>query len=165
MKVGDIVYYVNSGRTIDEFLISFLNDNGLITLTSTDELPVFSVIVEEKLINNIEKGRFFTERQMAEARKFWLDEKYEYERLTYYDKLLDDAIVSTDLFDDIIKDGTLIYSKFKTVYDIKEGSYSTKLYLYKKKKYIIITRILKGETSPTRFFFEVEALYEMQKYL
>lgn len=141
MKIGDKVYYVNSGRQIDIYTVTKIeNDEVFIACPIDDQLSIkTSFNIND--FNSSKLPRIFDNELDAIKLKRKLDEEYEKERQARFDKILEDALNSVTL-DTVEKYGTLLKEK-KTEYepfysDAPGGEwYEAKLYLYNGIYYII----------------------------
>ena len=141
MKIGDKVYYVNSGRQIDVYTVTKIDNDEVFVECPIDDQLSIKTSFNINDFNNSKLPRIFDNESDAIKLKTKLDEDYEIERQNKFDKILEEALNSITL-DTVEKHGILLKEK-KTEYepfysDAPGGEwYEAKLYQYDGKQYII----------------------------
>lgn len=144
MKVGDKIYYVNSGRQIDIYNIDKIDQstNNVYVSCPIDNQISIKTSFNINDFNNSKLPRIFDNEKDALILKGKLDEEYEKERQAKFDKILEEALNSVTL-DTVEKYGTLLKEKkteYESFYSDAPGGewYEAKLYLYNNVYYIIV---------------------------
>lgn len=132
MNIGDKIYYVNSGLSIDKYEIINI-DNEFIYMRA---LLLHDLYINISLNDFNKSPNFSLDYDKALERKIELQKIFEQEQQEYFDKILEETLNAVTL-DQVEKHGVLL-RKLET--DKDDGHYKAFLYDYNKQKYIIVYR-------------------------
>lgn len=156
MRLGDIIYYVNSGRDIDEYEVTEIScDKAKIRWVESKE---GGVVLENWIHTNIASSeRLFDKEEDAKRKKQQLDDEYRLEEQQYFENILDNALKCVHL-SEVQANGTILKYK-QQVFDVivqvnrhdsperRTGLFEATLYEYKGKHYISVYRYFSGSPN------------------
>ena len=108
MNIWDKVYYVNSSRTIDEYIVIEINGNEALIGWVKDQK--ISTYIDISRIETSKYSRIFKNYDNALKLKAKLDKKYKEAIQKYYDSILEEVFNSVTL-DQVEKYGILLKEK------------------------------------------------------
>lgn len=167
MKLGDTLYYVNSNRNIDKYVITDMDED-----TSTIEIEICSIdfpLIKYRISGtdlsanelSMNSRRLFTNIDDALAFKKELDAKYEEQRQNYFDKLLDE-VLNTPTLSDVEQKGKLLKTKETSNSNIDEVI-EANLYCYENDLYVVVYKSYKRHKDSTHYTRECISFTKVHK--
>lgn len=150
LKVGEKVYYVNSGRQIDEYIVNRELSDDKVELKWVGDLHI--VVTVHRDISKL--PQIFDNKEDAIRRKEEMDAEYKMEEYSRINDILSLALAYVNLVD-VEKEGVVLGRKVVEFHTLAEdgvtpvsGYHEAVLYNYKDIHYIAVYR--KIEDEPVR---------------
>ena len=149
MNVGEKIYYVNSGRMIDEYTITDIDGDNIHVKCHICADMFMEADFNLRDFTNGKCVRLFTDYNEAVAYKTKLDQEFEERRQQRFEEILEEALQSVTL-DEVEKFGIILKEKqtdYEAYYSDSPGGTWTKavLYLYEGKQYVIVHKYIEDK--------------------
>ena len=151
MQIGDEIYYVNSGNTIDTYIITNITNDTIHVEYPMDEFAPLTASFNLTQFNKGELPRLFTDYKLAEQLVNKLSTEYEAKRQKEFDRILNDALNSVTL-STVEQYGTILKSKrsdYENYYSDAPGGewFEANLCLYEGIHYIIVYKFIETKDN------------------